>query len=181
MIAFRHAPPLEAGICYGRLDVPVSETPERAAAAVMNAINTRPRRIWTSPAVRCAQLAEILAAETGAKLIEDARLQELDFGRWEGQRWRAIAERDGAAYERWAGDWTRKAPPAGETVGSLERRVAGWIRESAPEVDEVVVTHAGVIRALRVLVECQSWPKAMAAPVLHIKRYDFGVGESSSR
>ncbi len=41
--------------------------------------------IYTSPLARTRQTAEAIAKETGAKVIVDERLREVDFGEWEGK------------------------------------------------------------------------------------------------
>lgn len=135
----RHPRPrVEAGICYGQLDL-VAENVEAAADAL------RPRLlsglpVWSSPLQRCRHLAEAL--HPSPRL--DVRLAEINFGDWEGRPWDAIPRQQ---IDAWASDVAHFVPPGGESPFMLQQRaldfVAGLV---VPEA--VLVTHAGVIRVL---------------------------------
>jgi len=135
----RHPPPqIETGICYGRLDIPaenVALSAQRLGAELPPGLP-----VYSSPLRRCRQLAEYLCP---APMI-DARLQEMDFGAWEGRPWEAIPR---AELDAWAADVGGYAPPGGESPRRLQQRVVDFVDQLAvPEA--VVVTHAGVIRVL---------------------------------
>lgn len=135
----RHPKPvIAAGICYGRLDVAA----ENAAAAAEQLRATLPAGlpVWSSPLRRCRQLAELLHPAPGI----DPRLQEMDFGAWEGQSWDTIPR---AELDAWAADVTGYAPPGGESPRALQRRALAFVGELAVPA-AVLVTHAGVIRTL---------------------------------
>ena len=55
-----------------------------------------------------------------------------------------------------------EAPPGGESLDDFVARVRDWIADQEPSSDEAVVTHAGVIRVLRVLGG-MTWDDAMAS------------------
>lgn len=133
-----------AGLCYGRAEVALADTFAEEAQAVVAALPWAPREVWTSPAARCRALADVLAA--GAPVRVDARLQELNFGAWEGRRWETFY---GLESEAWALDpWTRR-PPGGETAAEMWARVAevrAEVTALAADARVMVVTHAGVIR-----------------------------------
>ena len=137
----RHPRPLiEAGVCYGRLDVDCDD-PQPVAARLRLPPQTT---VVSSPLRRARRLAEALGA--GVRL--DARLSEIDFGDWEGLRWDDI---DRNAIDDWAADVLNFTPPGGESVADLQRRVIDFAGEIKATVDGprvALVTHAGVIRAL---------------------------------
>jgi len=137
----RHPRPLiEAGVCYGRLDVDC-EDPLPVAARLRLPPDTP---IFSSPLRRARRLAEAL--DPCARL--DARLAEIDFGDWEGLRWDDI---DRNAIDDWAADVLNFTPPRGESVADLQRRVIDFSGEIKATVDGTrvaLITHAGVIRAL---------------------------------
>jgi len=135
----RHPPPqLPPGTCYGQLDVPALAVAE--AAARVAALLPAGLPVYSSPLQRCLRLAERLHP---APRI-DARLAEMHFGEWEGQRWEAIGA---AALDPWAADVAGFAPPGGENGYAVQSRALEFLAEvRAPEA--VLVTHAGVIRAL---------------------------------
>ncbi len=127
------------GVCYGRADAVLAETFSEEAAALRAVLPWTPRAVWTSPARRCAALAEVLAG--GVPVRVDERLQELYFGKWEGRRWDTF---HGPESEAWALDpWTVR-PPGGETGLEMWARVAAVRSEATART--LVVTHAGVIR-----------------------------------
>jgi alpha-ribazole phosphatase len=158
----RHPAVDAQGLCYGRLDVPLAAPLDVSVTKVLTTLSTAPPRIWSSPALRCAQLAGRLGAVLGVEVHLDERLAELDFGRWEGRRWADLERDEGASFSEWMRDWTRSRPPDGESVVELEHRVRAF-RDSVSE-DAWVITHAGVIRAFLVL-DGLPWPEAMSQPV----------------
>jgi alpha-ribazole phosphatase len=113
---------------------------------------------------RCAGLAAALARVLGTPLSLDPRLVELSFGDWEGRLWAELGMTDGERLRTWMTDWASARPPGGETVPELTARVQSWLG-LVPEGVSCVVTHAGVIRALRVLLRRWAWQDAMGEPV----------------
>lgn len=161
LILMRHPPVASHGLCYGRHDPGLAPGWEPKADAAAPRL-ARTRRVVSSPAPRCLALARRLAARIGAALEIDARLAEMHFGDWEGLRWTEIPR---AAFDVWAKDPVRLAPPGGESFGALQLRV----RHAAQEAEEralredrpaLVVCHAGPIRALRMAREGLSFREA---------------------
>lgn len=153
----RHPRPLVApGVCYGRLDVEVGD------GFAMPAIERPPRRVVSSPAAR----ALALARRFGAPVRTDPRWHELDFGRWEGVPWTRIARTES---DPWAADPWSVAPPGGETFAALHARVGAALAVLGE--GDLVVTHAGPLRAARMIAEGLSfeaafrWPVPYAEPV----------------
>ena len=103
----------------------------------------RPPTIWTSPAQRCRLVAEAL----GAYRV-DPRLQELDFGDWEGLPWDSVPR---ASLDEWAADPWSFAPPHGETGVALNARVQAFAAECATG-DHVVITHGGPLKILTAIL-----------------------------
>jgi alpha-ribazole phosphatase len=164
MIFLRHPrAAVAAGVCYGRLDLPPG--PE-AEAEIARALALMPpvAALLTAPALRCRALSDRIAARDGVAAVIDDRLQELDFGAWEGRDWDAI---DRAESDRWAADPWTVAPPGGETFAALVARVAAALAEAPP--DAAIVTHAGIIRAARMILTGASFGAVFAAPVPHCR------------
>jgi alpha-ribazole phosphatase len=173
LILVRHAPPLVAGLCAGHSDVDV-EAAAPAVGAVIRALgesDLRVARVYSSPTARCRDLAVELATRLGAPLVFDTRLMELNFGAWEGRLWDAIVASDRERFDRWARDFRSEAPPGGERVAELEHRVGEWLTEVAatdPARSCLAITHAGVIRAVRVLGGNSDWKRVMEEPVPYL-------------
>ena len=162
----RHPRPRIAGrICYGRLDVPLAESPEHGAAALLDAAGEPIERIVSSPQSRAMLVAQAVARETGAPLHADDRLRELDFGVWEGLAWSAVPR---AALDAWAADPVRYRPGGGENVESLLQRLRrAWTGLASSADTTLVVTHAGPIRGLMHLALGVPLPEALAAGIAY--------------
>jgi len=106
-------------------------------------------------------LARGIANTWGIPVALSPRLREMSFGEWEGMRYDDIDRLDGVRWRAWCDDWTRASPPGGESLPDFAARIRQWTSDEPPEERTVVVTHAGVIRALRVMAGA-SWDDAMA-------------------
>lgn len=162
----RHAAPdVPPGVCYGRLDVPAhADATQRAAAALATALPPS-LRTTASPARRCRQLAEAVAAlRPDLQPDADTRLAELDFGDWEGRHWDAIGQ---TAIDAWTADFFDHAPGGGESLALLMQRVGEALAAARHRrQDSVWITHAGVIRAAGLLArgitrlsDASQWPR----------------------
>lgn len=149
LILIRHTRVAVSGVCYGRLDVPLAASfADDAAALHAQCSGFAADRVYTSPARRCTLLAERLFP---GQPILDSRLQELNFGAWEGRRWDNIGE---PAITAWAADYVHHAPPGGESYAQLTQRVVAFLSaiHASGAQQVVAVTHAGVIRAAHALI-----------------------------
>jgi len=144
----RHPPPdIAPGLCYGRLDVPVSPAALDQAVVALAPGLPAGLPLWSSPLSRCLQLASRLHPAPQV----DARLQEMDFGRWEGLAWDAVPRPE---LDAWAADVAHYAPPGGESPAAMQARLDDFLASLAvPEA--ILVTHGGVIRLLQALAAGQ--------------------------
>lgn len=143
----RHTrPAVGVNLCYGRTDFDLAPSwpvdIDECLAAIPAAT-----RIITSPLRRCTRLAEALGRRDGLPVVEDARLQELDFGSWEGRSWDDIPRAD---VDEWAANLMDYAPGRGESLRELWARVAQFREEwlTRDERQLVVISHHGPIRAI---------------------------------
>lgn len=145
LILLRHTRPEGAeGLCYGSSDLPLADC-FKAESARLARVLPPFTRIVSSPLSRCLLLAQVLAEVRKRPLSIDPRLTEMDFGRWEGQRWDAIARPE---LDAWAADLTGARPHGGETVAELAARVQTALTAAlSGSVPVLVVCHAGVIKA----------------------------------
>lgn len=165
----RHAKPLiAAGVCYGKLDIAADTEASRQSAAALAKQLPGQLRIVCSQLQRCRQFAhELLSLRPELTCDFDARLQEMDFGLWEGRAWQDI---DPAELQAWTDDFAHYAPGGnGESVGRFMARVADAFDALSPTEDArgdtLWVTHAGVIRAVELIArgqrqieEAGQWP-----------------------
>ncbi len=140
----RHTTPaIEKGICYGQLNIPVNKNLFAGELAAIQSKLDKPfEKVYTSPLIRCVQLAKNLTTT----YIEDDDLKELNFGDWENKNWDAIPQEP---LNEWMDDFVNIAPPGGESFKNLHERsirfskkLLGTNIESA-----AIITHAGNIRS----------------------------------
>ena len=145
LILLRHTRPEGAeGMCYGRSDLPLADCFPAHAARLADELPPV-MRILSSPLSRCLKLAQHIATARALPLVTDTRLIEMDFGRWEGQRWGAIPRHE---LDDWAADLEGANPHGGERVADLATRSRETLLEAAQgATPALVVTHAGVIKA----------------------------------
>ncbi len=161
----RHAQPLvDAGTCYGVLDVPADPHATARAADALAQVLPQGAALRVSPLQRCQQLAAVLQAlRPDLHALTDPRLREMDFGVWEGVAWDAIPP---AAVHAWAEDFGAHRFGGAESANEVLARVAGLWDQSRTG-DTVWITHAGVARALsllaagvRMVTRADQWPHA---------------------
>lgn len=156
----RHPPPLvAAGVCYGQLDVDCRDAATYADR--LRSLLPPCAPVYASPLRRALTLARALTPDVRV----DARLAEIDFGQWEGQRWNDIPRPE---IDAWAADVLGYAPPGGESVATLQARVLDFAA-SLVDPAAVLVTHAGVMRVL-----LGHWRRLPLTDCLHL---EFAFGE----
>lgn len=137
----RHSRPVSMeGFCYGRTDIQTEPVPP-IRDFYHSKLSSLP--IIASPLTRCQELAKVLHRQ----FQSDVRLQEIDFGLWEGQRWSQLPR---AEIEAWDQDIEGyQLGSQGESYRQLRERVlsafADWQQQ---DKSMVWVTHAGVIRVI---------------------------------
>ena len=160
----RHAQPLvEAGICYGALDLPADAQATSVAADALARVLPQGLVLRVSPLKRCQQLALALQAlRPDVQALTDPRLREMDFGVWEGVAWDAIPP---SALQAWTEDFGAHRFGGIESANEVLARVA-TLWDEPRSGDAAWITHAGVARALSLLaagVRCvtraDQWPR----------------------
>lgn len=155
----RHPRPLiDAGLCYGQLDVDC-EDPLLVAARIKSMLPAG-TPVVSSPLRRARRLAEALDDQP----LIDSRLSEISFGDWEGRAWNDIERK---SLDAWAADVLGFTPPGGESISSLRMRAIDFATSlDLPRV--ALVTHAGIIRVL-----VGYWQRIPVAGWTQLK-FDFG-------
>ncbi len=151
IVLVRHPAVDAGGRCYGRLDLEVADP--AAVVALADRLKPLGGTVWTSPARRCRVVADAL----GAYRVDD-RLQELDFGEWEGVSWDDVPR---ASLDAWAADPWGFAPPGGESGAALVSRVRAFA-SGCIDGDHVVITHGGPLKVLTAVLRGE--PVDLLAP-----------------
>ncbi|MDO9106235.1 MAG: alpha-ribazole phosphatase [Methylovulum sp.] len=146
-----------AGLCYGQSDMPLADSFTDELPLLQQKLPdlVEDSLVFSSPLTRCLRLSETLSDT----VITDERLLELNFGAWENQRFDEIEPK---LLRHWTDHFVGTAPPDGESFDDLYQRTGSFwqdlVQHNAGQV--LVVTHAGVIRAL--LARVLSLPPANA-------------------
>lgn len=147
MIVFvRHGetPPNRAGLLLGRADPPLTDRGrEQADALAARLAALEPVAVRSSPLVRARATAAPIAAAAGREVEIDERLVEVDFGEWDGQ---PLGDLTSDVVTRWRGD-PDFAPPGGESLRVVGKRVAEFCAEQLDERVVVAVSHVSPIKA----------------------------------
>lgn len=151
----RHARVLAApGVCYGASDLPADPEATHAAAQAAAAVLPAGLPVWVSGLQRAQQLAHdlhTLRPDLGAPR-RDPRLNEMDFGCWEGHTWAHIPR---TAVEAWTADFAHHRFGGAESTQQVIDRVAAALEDLVAQVGQdgeaLWVTHAGVTKAVMYL------------------------------
>ncbi len=152
-----------AGRLQGVQDIPLNETGRaqadgngRALAAhfAANGIDPASLSWFASPLGRTRETMERVRIAGGLDpkaytIVPD--LREVTFGLWEGKTYDEVARDDPEGYEAVRADKWNFVPPEGENYVQLSARIARWLDLTSG--DMVIVSHGGVFRALRHVIE----------------------------
>jgi ribonuclease H / adenosylcobalamin/alpha-ribazole phosphatase len=111
-------------------------------------------KLHASPVQRAGETAaEIARSQLGVVTDEVAALDEIDFGRWEGTTFGALA--DDPQWQRWNAERHSAAAPGGESMIAAQARAWDHIAVTAaasPGATIAMVSHCDIIRGVVVRV-----------------------------
>lgn len=139
-----------SGRIMGEQPVPLNSLGEAQARRLAAFLRGRPfEAVYSSPATRARQTADILASTLDRPVTTDRGLTEIGLGEWEGRYWKDLAD-----------DLTRRnlyaapeeaRPPGGETLREVQSRAVAAVEQarSAEGAGALLfVSHADVVRAI---------------------------------
>lgn len=166
----RHLPVcLPEGVCYGASDIDAQPLTDGDLDRVQASLLATPTLMVSSPLRRCRVLADALSPSAVVTRF-DSRLQEMNFGAWELQRWDDI---DRQQIDDWAAAPWDYCPPGGERANDLRDRCLAALVEALDEARRrhltqlLIVTHGGPIRVIRghlLALPQQDWLDGSCAP-----------------
>ena len=171
----RHGETQGGAIYRGRTDSPLTPLGERQMKDALSLHMSREQwqAVYSSPLQRCLQVADEYCQAESIPLHLDDRLQELDFGDWDGltlaQVWEKYPDQSDAFWR----DPASNPPPGGESTDALQRRLRQLLEELyvSESTSLLLITHGGVIRALIAM--------ALELPSSHWSRLELGHGSVS--
>lgn len=150
----RHGAIATPGILAGKTDVELSDVGRKQLVQAVGSL-TNIARCISSPLIRCQEQALIYCQQQNLPLEVDSKIQEMNFGDWDGQSYQALWQIDNQSTDSTIGDFWQNPwqhqPPKGETMDNFVSRVDHWWQEYCAENNSsttLVFTHAGVIKHL---------------------------------
>lgn len=141
----------EGGDIYrGSSDVALTEAGWQQMAAALSPFDGW-QRLVSSPLSRCRHFAEVLAEKRNLPLTLAPGFRELCFGEWEGQRVKAVWERDPQGVSAFYANPLAVTPPGGEPIADVcERIAAAWqtLLQDCRGEHVLLICHGGIIRLL---------------------------------
>jgi probable phosphoglycerate mutase len=137
----------------GRLELPLTETGQRQADITATRIASvwRPVAIYTSPMGRTIATGTAIGARLGLEVQPDPRLNDIDYGAWQGLTPEDARSRWPEEVETWYRAPHLASIPGGETLQAVLARVAAALQEILrrhPNDVVVLVGHDSVNRVI---------------------------------
>lgn len=135
-------------------------------------------QIISSPLQRCARVAQTLAEQQGCDCILNPNWREYHFGDWEAmpiqQLW---DEQPEALTQFWQNPYQFSPPNAENFTLFLERieQAKNDLISQTIQKKTLVITHAGVIRGLRLVSQQTSSDEWLSYPVAHASRHKLCI------
>jgi len=140
------------GLTLGSFDAPLNDRGRAQAAAVAASFARAPAALYASPLSRARDTAEAIAVRTGAVVIVEPALVEMDVGEMEHLAPAELRERYPEFLRQWlSGDAGDARMPGGETLREVQDRAWAAVermRALHPDGEVVAVTHNFVILVL---------------------------------
>lgn len=128
----------------------------------------RPAHLWASPYGRALQTLAIVCEHIGEDwhaARRDARLAEIDVGKWGGRTYAEIVAEQGAIVDRSCGLFSVR-PPQGEWYDEIAVRLSSWLDEHGGEDgDKLIIMHGMSSRVLRGLLTGLDTDPRWGAPI----------------
>jgi alpha-ribazole phosphatase len=136
---------------YGNLDVSLNEkgkTQALKASEALREINFD--RVYTSERSRTKETASLILNGRSNPFMIDKRINEMDFGEFEGKDFKEIQRLYPKEYEAWKNNWKEFSLPGGESYTEVYKRVDNFMEELLKEnyKNVLVVSHGGIIRTI---------------------------------
>ncbi|MHB1294641.1 MAG: alpha-ribazole phosphatase [Anaerolineae bacterium] len=157
----------------GRTDVPLNERGlAQAEALACRLAGDTLQAVYASDLARAYATAEAVVAPHGLQVRPEPRLREMAFGAWEGLTYSEIEARDPELVAAWRRDPCVTAPPGGETVEDVRRRLESLLddlRQVHAQDTVALVGHGGCLQVLL----------CMALGLALPKRWEFRLDSAS--
>jgi len=169
------------GSYYGKLDISLNTVginQGNKAKVFFNDIKVD--RVYVSDKKRTLEMAKLVLGETEIGFIQDSRINETNFGDFEGKTYAEISTVYPKECIFWGKNWKEFVPPNGESYIKLCERVKRFMEDIKNlEFDNILIcAHSGVIRAIYCYVMNENidlfWKFACRNGDISIIKYEYG-------
>ena len=139
----------------GRTNVQLTDEGKNQAHSLARRLTSWPPDvIYTSPLDRAKFTAGEIASLFGLTPVILPELEEINFGKWEGESLISLEQEQPEVYNRWRNDPFFNPPEGGEAWPEIEARLtrAVNIMLEAPHKRIIAVSHGGIMRALYAVI-----------------------------
>lgn len=142
------------GCYYGSMDVPLTARGRSQAENLGRKLaNHQIQRVYSSSLSRCQVSAALITDQWlhPVDWVTDPRLNERDFGLWEGLIPDEVAEKDPDNWQHFLQAPFQACPQGGEAFSDFQVRVLAFkdqLLKSEQNQPRLVVSHLGVLRSL---------------------------------
>jgi broad specificity phosphatase PhoE len=149
----------------------LSELGWRQAACVADALkNSGAAALFSSDLTRSMQTAVAIAAATRLPIFPDARLREIDAGRWTNRLSDEVQQEEPERIRAWNQAPASTSPPDGESLEQAQRRILAFVGEEIPAYDGrrvIIAMHGAILQTVMAAAEgvplAELWLKTPAA------------------
>lgn len=129
---------------FSRKDIPLSDKGQEQIKKLRPFVETLTfHKVYVSPLNRTIETMELL----GLDGEREERIQEIDFGLFEGRDYETIQKEFPKEAKMWDDDYINYVTPKGESIKIAYERVTSFLDEiSKKNEDVLLVCHEGVIR-----------------------------------
>jgi len=107
--------------------------------------------LFSSDLTRAIQTAVAIALASGLPIVPDARLREIDAGRWTDRPSEEVAREEPERVDAWNHRPATTSPPNGEGVAAAQQRILAFVAERISAYDGqsvIVATHGAILQTL---------------------------------
>jgi len=135
----------------GSADIPLNNKGKKQARAISGYFkNENISVVYSSKLKRALEAANLIAKSHNLKVKQDERLNEIDFGRWEGMTFEQIQKRYPKVAAKFLSNLLKLKIPGGESFSEFKNRIKAFLKEilAQEKGDVVIVSHGGVNRII---------------------------------
>ena len=169
------------GTYYGNLDISLNAIGISQGYKAKDFFNDiKLDRIYVSDKKRTLEMAKLVLGQAEMKIIQDNRINETNFGDFEGKTYEEIKTLYPEECALWQNNWMEFVPPSGESYIELCKRVKSFMEDIKKlESDNILIcTHSGVMRAIYCYVMNENidlfWKFGCKNGDISIIKYEYG-------